>query len=236
METMSVAGAAPPPAPPSAFAGPDDFVRSFLDRYEEARHWEPHHQYSVFTQWDASYYLDRYDEFMHKYRVFFAVARTLRPRKIVELGTYAGSGADAYLSGWPHAEYLGFDLFGERLSTAEEVLHAPYEIAQELFRARGYARTRLVRADLRSLERLPEVSDFVVVDAAHDTYNEYEDLRLALSADPRFIWVDDSDAEAEALPAIRRFLEEDARGRVLFTVGIDYTGGGLLIALKENGQ
>jgi hypothetical protein len=233
MDTMLTTPAAPAPA---IFVDPEDFVERFLECYEEARGWTPHRRFSVFTQWDGSYYLDRYEEFMHKYRVFFSVARALRPRKIVELGTYAGSGADAYLSGWPHAEYLGVDLFDERVSREDGTLHAPYEIARALFQDRGYACTRLFRTDLRSLERLPESSEFVVVDAAHDTYNEYEDLRLALTANPRFIWVDDSDAEDEARPAIQRFLHEDVAGRVMFTVGIDYTGGGLLIALKEHGE
>ena len=108
----------------------------------------------------------------------------------------------------------------------------PYKIAEQLFRDRGFKKWELLRGDLRTLDKLPRTADFVVVDAAHDFDNEYADLRLALTAQPVYILVDDAANENEAKPAIDKFLREDARDRVDFTFAIDYVGGGLVIKLK----
>lgn len=210
------------------------FAQRFVESYRSAE-WVPHPRYSVFTQFDEEYYRGRKEQFLHKYRCFHAVSRTIRPRKLIELGTHAGSGADAYLSASPDAEYLGLDIFREEVRHDDGSPHRPMEIAEALFRDRGYAKWRLLRTDLRALDRLPESADFVVVDAAHDFENEYADLQLALTAGPRFIFVDDSDDEGQARPAVQKFLNEDVRGRVDYTVGIDYQGGGLVIALSGHG-
>ena len=78
-----------------------------------------------------------------------------------------------------------------------------------------------------------ETADFVVVDAAHDFDNAYADLQLALTARPTFIFVDDSDDENGAKPAIEQFLSQDINGLIDYTVHIDYAGGGLVIKLKS---
>jgi hypothetical protein len=90
----------------------------------------------------------------------------------------------------------------------------------------------LIKVDLRTLTKLPRHSDFVVVDGGHDFDNQYSDLQLALTADPAFIFVDDADAEAK--PAIEKFLENDLKGRVAYTFPIQYVGGGLVIKLKKS--
>jgi hypothetical protein len=54
---------------------------------------------------------------------------------------------------------------------------------------------------------------------------------LALTADPDFIFIDDADGEAK--PAIEKFLSEDLKGRVEYTVPISYLGGGLVIKLRK---
>ncbi len=77
--------------------------------------------------------------------------------------------------------------------------------------------------DLRTLAKLPCRSDLVVVDGGHDFDNQYSDLRLALTADPDFIFVDDTAAEGK--PAIQKFLSEDLKSRVEYTFPINYMGG-----------
>jgi hypothetical protein len=219
----------------------------FRERFSEnlrACQWEPHPLYSVFTQYDREHYLQRKDEFLHKYRCFYAVSRTISPAKIIELGVCAGSGADAYLSASPQAEYTGIDTFGEPFSPDddspwrvlrkdESSLWKPLDIARQLLKDRRFRRYRLITANLRHLQRLPHAADLVVVDAAHDFTNEYPDLQLALTADPTFIFVDDSEDASQAKPAIEKFLKEDLLDRVDYTLAIDYLGGGLLIKLKK---
>ena len=193
--------------------------------------WEPHARYSVFTQYDQDYYLAQKAEFLHKYRCFWAVARTIAPKSIIELGVYAGSGADAYLSGASGATYLGIDIFFTPKRKDDGRVEDSYEVAQALFRDRGYRDCTLLRANLRTLDALPRKADLVVVDAAHDFDNAYADLKLALSAQPEYLFVDDAADRNQAAPAIDKFLRDDVAGRVRYTVPIDYIGGGLVIRL-----
>ena len=205
----------------------------FRQKFEEnlaSCAWQPHPRYSVFTQWDQDFYLARRDEFLHKYRCFYAISKTAAPKRIIELGTHAGSGADAYLSATPAAEFMGYDWFGEGIHQVTGEVVRPYEVAAKLLSGRGY-NFRLVTTDLREIDRLPAQADFVAVDAAHDFKNEYADLKLALTADPKYIWVDDY--QCEVVQAVEKFIREDMRGRVAFTLHVNYIlGGGLIIKLK----
>jgi predicted O-methyltransferase YrrM len=194
--------------------------------------WQAHPLYSPFTQYDREYYLARRVAFVHKYRCFYAVSRTIAPRSIIELGTGGGASADAYLSASPAARYIGIDVFVPVKRHDDGSLWDPYETAQALFRDRGFQNWELVRANLREMNKLPARADLVVVDAAHDFDNEYADLKLALTADPDFIFVDDANAEQEAKPAIEKFLD-DLKDRVEYTFPIDYEGGGLVIKLYK---
>ena len=152
---------------------------------------------------------------------------------MIELGACAGSSADAYLGASPHAKYTGFDLFGANARHDDGSVWYPLDVATALLTDRGFTNWKFIQKDLRMLQSLPETAEFVVVDAAHDFYNEYEDLKLALTADPTFIFVDDADDETQAKPAIEKFLREDVAGRVEYTVPIEYLGGGLVIKLRK---
>ena len=200
-----------------------------FDRNLQECKWEPHPLYSVFTQYDQEYYLERRVAFLHKYRCLYAVSKTISPKIIIELGTSAGASADAYLSASPQATYIGYDIFAENGDRDDSPPWKPDEIARKLFKARGFKDYQLIRIDLRALDKLPRRADFVVVDAGHDFDSEYSDLRLALTAEPVFIFVDDSGAEAK--PAIEKFLSEDLKGRLAYTFPINYIGGGLVIKL-----
>lgn len=204
------------------------FRQNLLDNVA-ACEWEPHPLYSVFTQYDREFYLQHKKLFLLKYRCFHAVSRTIAPRVMIELGVCGGAGADAYLSATPDARYIGIDLFP--VNTLDGSPWDPYETARRLLDDRGFTDYELIRADLRQLTVLPRAADLVIVDGAHDFDNEYADLKLALTANPRFIFVDDSDDPANAQPAIEHFLEHDVKDRIEFTVNVRYAGGGLVIKL-----
>ena len=206
------------------------FQQSFLENLRTCA-WTPHPLYSVFTQYDQDFYLINEAGFQHKYRCFHAVSKTIAPKLIIELGTAAGSSADAYLSATPTAQYIGYDQFGPAMHQVHGTAWNPYEVATKLFTSRGFTAYELKRVDLRSLRSLPH-ADMLVVDAAHDFDNEYADLKLALTSSPRFIFVDDSDGH-EAKAAIDKFLSKDLRGRLDYSVPIEYPGGGLVIKLKD---
>jgi predicted O-methyltransferase YrrM len=221
----------------------EEFRNKFQTNLENCL-WEPHPSYSVFTQYDGEWYLDRKEAFIEKYRNFFALAQTILPDRMIELGVCAGSSADAYLSGSPRSHYTGIDTFGEPFSPNddspwktlrrdENSIWKPRDIAQRLLTERGFKNFELITANLRHLSTLPHQADLVIVDAAHDFENQYADLKLALTAQPVFIFVDDADDEAEVKPAIAKFQSEDVANNVDYTVKLDYTGGGLIIRLRN---
>ena len=84
----------------------EEFEQAFLINATTCE-WKPHPLYSAFTQYDQEYYLKQAQAFLCKYKCFYAVSKTISPKKIIELGTLAGSSADAYLSAAPEAEYIG---------------------------------------------------------------------------------------------------------------------------------
>ncbi|HZI48548.1 MAG TPA: hypothetical protein VFD75_12185 [Pyrinomonadaceae bacterium] len=210
----------------------EEFEQTFLTNVTTCQ-WEPHPLYSVFTQYDQQYYLDRARVFLCKYKCFYAVSKTISPKKIIEMGVLAGSSADAYLSAAPGAEYLGIDRFDVNTRHDDHSPWDPYDIARRLFESRGFRNYKLLKTDLRALSSLPYRADFVIVDAAHDFDSAYADLKLAMTASPTFLFVDDSDDVNDAKPAIDKFLSQEINGRIDYTVHIAYQGGGLVIKLKD---
>ena len=196
--------------------------------------WEPHPLYSVFTQYDQEYYVNQAQVFLCKYKCFYAVSKTISPKKIIEMGALAGSSADAYLSAAPEAEYLGIDLFNPNIRHDDHSPWDPYQVAQQLFESRGFRNYQFLKTDLRNLAELPYPADFVIVDAAHDFDSAYSDLKLAMTASPRFLFVDDADDVNDAKPAVDQFLSQDLNDRVDYMVHIAYQGGGLVIKLKNS--
>src|SRR6185369_15915595 len=184
-------------------------------------------------QYDQEYYLDRKRVFMCKYKCFYAISKTISPKKIIEMGVLAGSSGDAYLSAAPEAEYLGIDQFNLNRRHDDHSTWDPYDIARRLFESRGFQNYQLVKTELRSLTSLPYQADFVIVDAAHDYENTYADLKLAMTASPTFLFVDDCDDIKDAKPAIDKFLAQDINGQIDYTVHIAYQGGGLVIKLRN---
>lgn len=220
----------------SSSSGPltaEQFRQEFAENLSTCE-WKPHPLYSVFTQYDQEWYLEQKESFIHKYRCFYAVSKTISPKKIIELGACAGASGDAYLSAAPGADYIGLDVFGVNFRHDDGTHWNPYEIAERLFQERRFKKWKLIRTDLRNLDSLPAQSDFVVVDAAHDFKNEYADLKLALTAHPQFIFVDDADDENGAKPAVEKFLKEDLAGHVDYTFNVNYIGGGLVIKLRKD--
>ena len=210
----------------------EEFEQTFLTNLTNSP-WEPHPLYSVFTQYDQEYYLDRARVFVCKYKCFYAVSKTISPKKIIEMGVCGGSSADAYLSAAPEAEFLGIDRFDLNTRHDDHSPWDPYDIARRLFESRGFQNYQLLKTDLRNLSSLPYEADFVIVDAAHDFESAYADLKLALTASPIFLFVDDCDDVKDAKPAIDKFLSQDINGRIDYTVHIPYQGGGLVIKLRD---
>jgi len=192
--------------------------------------WVPDEEFSVFNQWDKSYYIADRERFTHKYRVFKAITSVLKPDHIVELGTHGGSGADAYLTGVDYqARYTGYDSFG----TAYDEDGNPWEPADRckmLFAARGFNRFNLVTCDLRLTDRVA-AGDLAIVDAGHDYRNAYQDLILCARTEPDFIHVDDFPGNGEVHMAVEDFIR-NYRDSVDGMAYISHISGSALIKMR----
>ena len=196
--------------------------------------WEPQEKYSVFAQPDKDFYLSQEAFFIHKYKVLYCLTSILKPQSIVELGVCAGSGADALLSGVDYkASYHGFDRW-EQLPPYEDegqIKHWDrYGIVFQLFKERKFSDFKLTRAEARDLTCLPH-AELIVVDAAHDYRNCFLDLRLAIKAEPKWIYVDDQVGPDVPL-ATQDFIQE-FKPMIATHEEIEQVNGGLLITLKN---
>ena len=207
-----------------------DFVQLFSKALTESDY-TVHPKYSVFTQYDGpGYYEPARAAFEHKYRIFSTITRVLQPECIIELGTHAGSGAHAYLHGAPKAKYIGYDIFGSgQISSYDGKPWQPFEVATNLLTEIN-ASFSLVKGDLRNIQELP-LSDFVVVDAAHDFTNAYLDCLLAHTAKPQYIWVDDYSGHDVAIAVGEAAAKS---GNYEWWHRIEYINAGLIIKMKQN--
>jgi len=160
--------------------------------------WMPEIKYSVFNQPDKDFYYSKESCFLRKYKVFRAITKVLNPASIIELGTCAGSAADAYLSGVQYKSfYTGYDSWPMAAPFYEKGIKKDWDrhsLCESLFADRNFKEYKLIKKDLRLLRKI-EKAEFVAVDALHDYRNCYQDLNLALTARPKHILVDDSKGE-----------------------------------------
>lgn len=169
-----------------------------IQQEANASDWIPETKYSVFAQPDKDFYYQQEKAFIHKYKVFRAISKVLQPKSITELGTCAGSSADAYLDGvgWK-AFYNGYDAWWDAAPYYVDGVKQDWNrhsICKSLFCDRGFKNYKLFKKDLRTLRKV-EKADLAIVDAMHDYRNCYQDLNLALTASPKHILVDDSIGE-----------------------------------------
>tara|TARA_S200002703_G_scaffold141462_1_gene133358 strand:+ start:501 stop:1133 length:633 start_codon:yes stop_codon:yes gene_type:complete len=195
--------------------------------------WMPEIKYSVFAQPDKEFYYEHEQGFIRKYKVFRAISKILKPKKIIELGTCAGSSADAYLDAvnWK-VFYHGYDLWdtpAPYTENGELKKWDTFAICKDLFAARKYTNYKLNKTDTRDLRLLPS-SDFVAVDAAHDYRNAYQDLILAYTARPKYMLVDDT-VGYEVRQAVEDWTHVNA-DKVESVDYIEHINGACIITLK----
>ncbi len=182
------------------------------------------HPYSVFIQYDATYYLERKPDFVYKYKCLWAIAKVLQPRKIIELGCFAGAAAHAYLHASPESVYVGYD----RFPVCKYPDGRPFAPISRFLGATCLKRARPIIGDLRKRASIHPPAELVVIDAAHDFTNVSADLALALTARPSYILADDYVDDVRKV--MDAFLSDP---RVEWSVDFNYIGGGILVALKQ---
>lgn len=117
-----------------------------------------------------------FDEWVPYYRMKWAIARALRPRRILEIGVRYGYSALAFLDACPAAEYTGLDLDIAQFGGEPGAL----EWARE--KTSGY-RATFLQCDSQKLRDLPGGRyDLIHVDGQQDGDGTVHDLEMALRA------------------------------------------------------
>lgn len=117
------------------------------------------------------------------YPALWRVVRELAPKRIVEIGTRAGYSAWTMLRACPDAHVIGFD----KDSDEHGGFRGAFGHALKINGGPGF---ELRIADSHTLEKLP-TAEVVYVDGDHSESGALADLRLALTASPKAIILDD---------------------------------------------
>jgi len=151
------------------------------------------------------------DEFVRAYARFkWAVARVLRPHRIVEIGVGSGMAAFAFLDAVPTAEYWGVDNGTKDLSEGFKYLDFVERTAAQLGR-----RVRIQRKATQGLVSLPD-ADLLHVDGGHGFSLVRQDMQLALRSSALWILADDCRWPGVAAAVLTALAEEDHRHWVYF--------------------
>ncbi|MEO8597397.1 MAG: methyltransferase domain-containing protein [Candidatus Solibacter sp.] len=115
-----------------------------------------------------------FEDWLPYYRLKWAIARALAPRRILEIGVRYGYSAAAFLDACPGAEYLGIDADSETFGGIKGAI----EWARRVTRGK---RAEYLVADSQQFTEFPGgVYDLIHVDGQQDGAGSLRDLRLAL--------------------------------------------------------
>ncbi len=126
---------------------------------------------------------DRFDEWVDYYRLKWAIAKTLQPDRILEIGVRYGYAARAFLDATPTAHYVGLDAdlptFGGQPGALDWARQSLQNFAVEL-----------LKENTQRLTRLPGPNyDLIHIDGQQDGDGTFHDLNLALNQG-RYLLVD----------------------------------------------
>ena len=117
------------------------------------------------------------------YRMKWAIARVLQPRRILEVGVRFGYSAAAFLDACPDAEYLGIDNDSEKFGGYKGAIDWARRITRE-------SKSSYLLADSQQLAEFPGgCYDLIHVDGQQDGDGSFRDLCKALRQ-ARYILVD----------------------------------------------
>jgi hypothetical protein len=116
-----------------------------------------------------------FEEWVPYYRLKFAIAKTLQPKSILEVGVPFGYSARAFLEASPAANLLGIDLDCNLYGGQKGAL----EWARQITAAYD---AEFVTADTQQMKRLPgSIYDLIHVDGQQDGDGSWHDLELAVN-------------------------------------------------------
>lgn len=173
------------------------------------------------TAYPADALRERFTEWVPYYKTKWAVAHSLQPASILEIGVRYGYSAAAFLDACPSAQYLGIDLNSEEFGGARGAIDWARRITA------NYS-TEFIVADSQTMDRFPgTVYDLIHVDGRQDGDGSFHDLELAIHQG-RFVLADGFFWTQQNFQAMSEFLFR-YRGLIEYFMVIPGYAGELLI-------
>jgi len=142
---------------------------------------------------------EHFSAWVSRYRMKWAVARSLQPASILEIGVGYGYSAAAFLDACPTARYLGIAIDSEEHGAVQGAIDWAAKITA------GYD-ARFLVADSRQMAEFPGgCYDLIQVDGQGDEDGSFHDLQLAIPQG-RFVLVDGYFWTQENFRSISEFL------------------------------
>jgi 2-polyprenyl-3-methyl-5-hydroxy-6-metoxy-1,4-benzoquinol methylase len=172
---------------------------------------------------------DRFEDWVSYYRLKAAIAATLRPATLLEIGVRYGYSYAAFKHGWPLARYVGIDLDVTGFGGEQGAIDWARRLARESGEAGG--RDEFLVADTQRMERLPgDVYDLIHVDGQQDGDGSYRDLSLAIRQG-RYVLLDGYLWTRPNFHSVSEFLYQHADA-IEFSLLIPGYAGELLIKIQ----
>jgi 2-polyprenyl-3-methyl-5-hydroxy-6-metoxy-1,4-benzoquinol methylase len=164
---------------------------------------------------------DRFPAWVDYYRLKWAIARTLKPQSILEIGVRYGYSAHAFLDAMPDSRYVGIDLDCTAAGGVKGAIDWAKQILQPFQAA-------LIVADSQAMSQFPgDRYDLIHVDGQQDGDSSFHDLKLAIDqAD--YVLVDGYHWSTANFQAVNDFLRQN-RDRIAWYGTIPGYAGELLI-------
>jgi 2-polyprenyl-3-methyl-5-hydroxy-6-metoxy-1,4-benzoquinol methylase len=126
-----------------------------------------------------------FSDWVNYYKLKSAIAYTLKPTTILEIGVRFGYSAAAFLHGYSKAKYIGIDLDTDSYGGVKGAINWAKKITQQFD-------AEFIIADTQTMNRLPgsiSVYDLIHVDGQQDGDGSFHDLELAIKQS-RYVLVD----------------------------------------------
>ncbi|MBE9032834.1 methyltransferase domain-containing protein [filamentous cyanobacterium LEGE 11480] len=170
----------------------------------------------------------KFTEWEDYYRLKWAIARTLQPQSILEIGVRYGYSAHAFLDAMPQSQYLGIDLDCEMAGGVKGAINWARKILAPFA-------ARVLVADSQAMSQFPgDRYDLIHVDGQQDGDSSFHDLSLAIQQGD-YVLVDGYHWSTPNFLAVNDFLLQH-RQQLAWYASIPGYAGELLIKPKPTAR
>lgn len=168
-----------------------------------------------------------FNDWVDYYQLKFAIAQTLKPATVLDIGVGFGYAAAAFLNGYDQTKYTGIDLDTDTCGGVKEAINWAQEITQQF-------NTEFIIADTQKIQRLPgDIYDLININSQPNGDGFVHNLQLAIHQS-HYVLVDGFLGNKENFNAVSDFLFRYADLVSWYSVIPGYRGQLLIKVARDN--